>query len=79
MSRRFRLAILSDIHYAGPREQAEGDDYEYRVIENPLLRFGIRQYRQFIWLRYPLRQNGQLDRFLAEAPEVDYAIVNGDY
>lgn len=79
MSRRFRLAILSDVHYAGPRERAEGDDYEYRVIENRLLRFAIRQYRHHIWLRYPLRQNGQLDRFLADVPAVDYAIANGDY
>jgi hypothetical protein len=79
MSRRFRLAILSDIHYAGPRERAEGDDYEHRVISNPLLRFALRQYRRHIWLRYPLRQNGQLDRFLADVPEVDYAIANGDY
>lgn len=79
MSRRFRLAILSDVHYAGPREQAEGDDYEHRIIKNPLLRFAIRQYRHHIWLRYPLRQNGQLDRFLATVPEVDYAINNGDY
>lgn len=79
MSRRIRLAILSDIHYAGSRERAEGDDYEYRGIENSLLRFAIRQYRRFIWLHYPLRQNGQLDRFLAEVPEVDYAIANGDY
>lgn len=79
MSRHFRLAILSDIHYAGPREQAEGDDYELRAIANPLLRFALRQYRRHIWLRYPLRQNGQLDRFLATVPEVDYAIANGDY
>lgn len=79
MNRRVRLAILSDVHYAGPREQAEGDDYEYRVITNPLLRFALRQYRRHIWLRYPLRQNGQLDRFLAEVPDVDYAIANGDY
>lgn len=79
MNRRVRLAILSDIHYAGPREQAEGDDYEYRVIPNPLLRFALRQYRRHIWLRYPLRQNSQLDRFLADVPEVDYTIANGDY
>lgn len=79
MSRRIRLAILSDIHYAGSRERAEGDDYEYRGLENSLLRFAIRQYRRFIWLHYPLRQNGQLDRFLAEVPAVDYAIANGDY
>lgn len=79
MSRRFRLAILSDIHYAGPRERAEGDDYEHRVIKNPFLRFALRQYRRHIWLRYPLQQNGQLDRFLAEVGETDHVIANGDY
>lgn len=79
MSRRFRLAILSDIHYAGPREQAEGDDYEHRVITNPFLRFALRQYRRHIWLRYPLQQNGQLDRFLAEVSETDCVVANGDY
>lgn len=79
MSRTFRVAILSDIHYAGPAERALGDDYEHRVIENPLLRFSLRQYRRFIWLRYPLQQNPQLDRFLTEVPPVDLAVANGDY
>ena len=79
MSRRFRIAILSDVHYAGPTEKAEGDDYEHRVIENPLLRFVLRQYRRNVWLRYPLQQNGQLDRFIADVPDVDFAIANGDY
>lgn len=79
MSRRYTLAILSDIHYAGPTEQTEGDDYEYRAIENSLLRNLLRFYRHHIWLRHPLRQNGQLDRFLAEVGPVDYAIANGDY
>jgi hypothetical protein len=79
MSRRFHLALLSDIHYAGPREQAEGDDFEIRGISNPLLRFALRNYRRQIWLRYPLRQNGQLDRFLDATPTADYVIANGDY
>lgn len=79
MSRRFHIAVVSDIHFAGPREQAEGDDYETRAIENPLLRFVLTRYREYIWLRYPLRQNGQLDRFLATVPTVDYAVANGDY
>jgi hypothetical protein len=79
MSRPFHLAILSDVHYAGPREQAEGDDYEIRAIKNPCLRFGLNLYRQHVWLRHPLRQNGQLDRFLDTVPTVDYVIANGDY
>ncbi len=79
MSRRFHLALLSDVHHAGPREQAVGDDFELRDVTNPLLRFALRQYRRQIWLRYPLRQNGQLDRFLAATTAADYVIANGDY
>lgn len=79
MSRHYRIAILSDIHYAGPRERAVGDDYEIRVLPNPLLRFALRLYRDHIWLRKPLQQNGQLDRFLADVPVVDYVVANGDY
>jgi len=79
MSRRFKIAVLSDIHYAGLTKRAAGDDFETRVIQPPLLRFVLRLYRKHIWLRYPLRQNSQLDRFLAEVGEVEYAIASGDY
>ncbi|MCU0782521.1 MAG: hypothetical protein MUF81_00450 [Verrucomicrobia bacterium] len=75
----FTLAILSDIHYASAAEQARGDDYEYRHLRNPLLRSAFRAYRHVIWMRHPLRQNAQLDRFLAEVGSVDYAVANGDY
>ena len=77
--RTFTLAVLSDIHYAGPAEQARGDDYEYRDLTNPVLRQFVRWYRHFIWMRHPLRQSGQLDRFLAGVGDVDYVIANGDY
>jgi hypothetical protein len=79
MSRKFALAILSDIHYAGAAEQAAGNDYEYRDIPNSLLRWTVRLYRHHIWMRYPLRQNGQLDRFLVDVGPVDYVIANGDH
>ncbi len=79
MSRSFTLAILSDIHYASAAEQARGDDYEYRNLGNPLLRTVFRAYRHVIWMRHPLRQNTQLDRFLAEVGNVDCAVANGDY
>ncbi len=79
MPRTFHLAILSDAHYAGPAEQARGDDYEHRGIANPLVRHAYHAYRHFVWMRHPLRQNGQLDRFLGEIGEVDYVIANGDY
>ena len=77
--RTFTLAVLSDIHYAGPAEQARGDDYEYRDLTNSVLRQVVRWYRHFIWMRYPLRQSGQLDCFLAAVGDVDYVIANGDY
>ena len=73
------LAILSDVHYAGPAEQARGDDFEFRHVTNPCLRIAFRAYRRFIWMRHPLRHSGQLDRFLAAVGEVDFAIANGDY
>jgi hypothetical protein len=79
MSRTFALAILSDIHYASAAEQVAGDDYEYRPIRNFLLRWVVRLYRHHIWMRYPLRQNAQLDRFLADVGPVDYVIANGDH
>ena len=79
MRRKFALAILSDIHYASAAEQAAGDDYEYRNLTNPLLRWAVRLYRHHIWMRYPLRHNGQLDRFLADVGPVDHVIANGDY
>ena len=79
MSRTFNLVILSDVHYAGPAERARGDDYEHRDIANPLLRHAFHAYRHFIWMRHPLRQGGQLDRFLAEVGAADFAIANGDY
>jgi hypothetical protein len=73
------LAILTDIHYAGPAEQARGEDYEFRIIAHPLLRAFAQTYRHLVWMRHPLQQGRQLDRFLREVPAVDYAIVNGDY
>lgn len=73
------LAILSDIHYAGPAECARGDDYEFRAIASPLLRAGTRAYRHLLWMRHPTQQGRQLDRFLNAVPSVDYLLANGDY
>ena len=74
-----RIAVLSDIHYAGPAERARGSDYEFRSIPNPLLRLFVRFHRHFIWLREPLNQGYLLDRFLDQAPDFDAVIANGDY
>ncbi len=76
---RYRLAILSDIHYAGAAEQARGDDYEYRDLKNPLIRVFVKYYRRFIWLHHPLRQNHRLDEFLQRVDSPDFVIANGDY
>jgi len=73
------VAILSDIHFAGAAERARGEDYEFCPIANPLLRTIARTYRHLIWMRHPLDQGRQLDRFLAEARPVDYVVANGDY
>ncbi|MFO1478258.1 MAG: metallophosphoesterase [Verrucomicrobiota bacterium] len=79
MSRGLHLAVLSDIHYASPAEQARGDDYEYRELRPPWLRAFVRAYRRHVWLRDPLRHNHLLDRFLARVGEVDHVVANGDY
>jgi hypothetical protein len=73
------LAILSDVHYASAAEQARGNDYECRGLDNPFLRLFLRNYRRFIWLRYPLRQNHLLDRFIEAAGKPDLVVANGDY
>jgi len=78
MSRRLTVAILSDIHYAGPAERAQGDHYDSAGIKNPWLRWTYQTARDLAWLRHPTGQNGQLDRFLATVGEPDHVIVNGD-
>jgi len=76
---RFTIAIVSDIHYAGAAERARGNNYESHSIANPLLRIFLRLYRDLIWLRNPLDQAPQLDRFLKEIDPVDCVVANGDY
>jgi len=77
--RDIQLILLSDIHYAAAAERARGNDYEIRVIQNPLVRAFARLYRNFIWMRHPLERGRQLDRFLAECGPAEHVIVNGDH
>jgi hypothetical protein len=79
MAETVRVAIVSDIHYAGAGEQARGNDYEFRGLVNPFARLFVRFHRRFFWLKDPLSQNYLLDRFIAQARESDYAVANGDY
>ena len=79
VSRPHRIVVLSDVHYASAAEQARGDDYERRGISNPLARLALRLFRDWIWLRHPLRQNHLLDQFLDKAGTPDLCVANGDY
>ncbi|MDW8307761.1 MAG: metallophosphoesterase [Verrucomicrobiales bacterium] len=75
----FRIAVVSDIHYASAAEQARGDDHEFRDIHPAVVRAVFRLYRHTVWMRHPLRHNAQLDRFLAAVGEPDLIVANGDY
>ena len=79
MSGTSRLAILSDVHYAGAAEQARGNDYELQVVSKPVLRYCVYLYRRFFWMHRPLHQNYLLDRFLEQSGAWDYVIANGDF
>ena len=73
-----RLAIISDIHYAGPSEKARRN-HQFAAIKNPLRRGLVRLYRRWVWLRDPFAHNHLLDRFLEETRDADLALANGDY
>ena len=73
------VGIVSDIHFAGAAERQRGNDYEFRAVENPVLRNLVRLHRRFLWLREPLNQNHLLDRFLAQSSAFDIVVANGDY
>jgi hypothetical protein len=79
MTRPIRIALVSDVHFAGPTEQRRGNDYEYRDLPNPLHRLLCRYYRHYIWLRKPLAQNHLLDDFMEHAAEPDHVFALGDY
>ncbi len=79
MASNYRIAIVSDIHYAGAAEQARGDDYEYRDLANPFSRHFVKHYRHFFWLRHPMRHNHLLGEFLECAGSPDLVVANGDY
>jgi hypothetical protein len=73
-----RIVVFSDIHYASAAEQARGN-MELKMIRNPALRFVVRLYRNFIWLRNPLHQNHLLPRAIELAPSADLVVANGDF
>jgi len=78
MSRRQKILVLSDIHYAGEAESQRAG-YETRIIANPVLRLGVSLYRHFVWRRNPFSHNHLLDDFIQHAESPDFVVGNGDY
>jgi hypothetical protein len=74
-----RIAIVSDIHYAGPREQACGPEFEFASAPPSPSRTLARAYRHYIWMRNPLAHNALLDRFIERAAGASLVVANGDY
>ena len=74
-----RLAIVSDIHYAGPGEQAHGRHFEFANAKPSPARTAATLYRDLIWMRNPLGNNALLDDFCTRADGADLIVANGDY
>jgi len=74
----FRLAVISDIHHAGPAEQARLPR-ALDPIQSAGLRWLTRQYRHWLWLRDPGAHNHLLDRFLEANAGADFVVANGDF
>ena len=80
MTKSFRIAIVSDIHYAAAEERARCDNHEYhRQIQNPATRVCARLFHQFVWLREPGSHNHLLDQCLNAVGQPDLVVANGDY
>ena len=78
MNPAFRVAIISDIHYAGPAEAARGHSMIGR-IRNPLRRWLVQQQRHWFWMREQWAHNHFLDQFIRDVAEADLVVANGDY
>lgn len=74
-----RIAIVSDIHYAGPREHAHGSDFEFAGAPPSFAKSLATLYRNHIWMRNPVGNNPLLDHFLEQSGQPDLVIANGDY
>lgn len=79
MPARVRIAVITDIHYAGAAERARGADFELRGIRNPAVRAFARFFRHHVWMRHPLEQGRQLGKFLQLDLRPDFLVANGDY
>ncbi len=77
-SKALRINIISDIHFASASEKARCD-HPYASISNPLQRWCVKQYRQWLWMRDLFAHNHLLDRFLEQSAGAELVVANGDY
>lgn len=73
-----RLLVLSDVHWAGPAEQARAG-HESRVVGNPVLRLVARLWRRWVWLAVPHGHNHRLAAIIERAGTADWVLANGDF
>ena len=73
-----KLLVVSDLHYAGPGEQAR-NGHEGRAVNNPLLRALASAWRRHVWLRNPLAHNHRLGQIISANPTPDLIVANGDF
>lgn len=73
-----KLLVVSDLHHAGPGEQAR-HGHEARAIGNPFLRTAAQAWRQMVWLRDPCAHNHRLTQIIAANPTPDLVVANGDF
>lgn len=76
--RTLRLAVVSDIHYAGASERRRSN-HESSAVRNPALRLALAAWRRWVWLAEPFAHNGLLDDFVEANRSADLVIANGDY
>lgn len=80
MADTFRIAVVSDVHYAAAEERLRCANFNPRErIRNPAVRMAARAFHRFIWLREHGGHNHLLDQFLADAGQPDLVVGNGDY
>lgn len=72
-----KLLVVSDLHLAGPAEQARRG-FETKAIGNPALRLLVRAWRRW-WLHDPMAHNHRLDRLIEANPNPDGVVANGDF
>lgn len=73
-----KLLVVSDLHHAGPAEQARRG-HEARAVRGIGLKLATNAFRRFVWLRDPLAHNHRLRRIIAENPAPDLVVANGDF